>query len=51
MIDVALSIMALLAGGLIMELFAAASPTSPKTSAAELEVLPGAYCEEAGNPS
>jgi hypothetical protein len=50
MIDVALSIMALIAGGLVLELFAAASPSLAEPSL-EITFETVQLAEEAGNPS
>jgi hypothetical protein len=49
--DVALSIMALMAGGLVVELFASSFASVSETPVLDLELPVGQLCEEAGNPS
>jgi hypothetical protein len=51
MLDVALSIGALIAGGFVLELFANACTSGSHTRPMEIEIRSGELCEEAGNPS
>ena len=51
MLDIALSIGALIVGGFVLELFTSAFASVSQARHVEMEVGSGELCEEAGNPS